>query len=179
MNYSKFVSENIDDAIDEITRGVDEIKDVSQAGFWEAGLKIMNESQKLAPVDSGNLRASGYVRSASKTKTPEKGFTGEGEMPNDKVPAVGVEIGYYAFYAFNVHEMIGQKLKGKPRENFAKTKEGVDFGGGSGKGTYWDTGQPKFLESVVVRNVKNILEIIKKRTDMVTEKRNKRVMSVK
>lgn len=55
-------------------------------------------------------------------------------------------VGNTARYAFWVHEMPGT-LKGQPREHFGKTREGVAFGGGTGKGCYWDPdADPKFLE---------------------------------
>lgn len=55
-------------------------------------------------------------------------------------------VGNTARYAYWVHEMPGT-LKGQPREHFGKTREGVAFGGGTGKGCYWDPdADPKFLE---------------------------------
>lgn len=49
-------------------------------------------------------------------------------------------------YAYWVHEMPGT-LKGQPREHFGKTREGIAFGGGTGRGNYWDPdADPKFLE---------------------------------
>ncbi|MGG8130046.1 HK97 gp10 family phage protein [Klebsiella aerogenes] len=55
-------------------------------------------------------------------------------------------VGYSANYAAYVHDMPG-KLKGQPRANFGKTRAGSDFGGGTGKGNYWDPhGEPQFLK---------------------------------
>ncbi|ELE6819213.1 HK97 gp10 family phage protein [Escherichia coli] len=55
-------------------------------------------------------------------------------------------IGNQMRYAFWVHEMPGT-LKGQPREHFGKTSEGIAFGGGTGRGNYWDPdADPKFLE---------------------------------
>lgn len=54
-------------------------------------------------------------------------------------------VGYSANYAAYVHEMSG-KLKGQPRAHFGKTREGKSFGGGTGKGNYWDPhAEPQFL----------------------------------
>ena len=54
-------------------------------------------------------------------------------------------VGYTARYAAAVHEASG-KLKGQPRRHFGKTKDGVEFGGGTGVGNYWDpAGEPGFL----------------------------------
>lgn len=39
------------------------------------------------------------------------------------------------------------KLKGQPRAHFGKTRDGTEFGGGTGKGNYWDPhGEPQFLK---------------------------------
>lgn len=54
-------------------------------------------------------------------------------------------VGYTAMYAKAVHDAPGT-LKGLPRKDFGKTRNGQTFGGGTGKGNYWDpTGEPKFL----------------------------------
>ncbi|NUL36639.1 HK97 gp10 family phage protein [Kosakonia sacchari] len=54
-------------------------------------------------------------------------------------------IGYSAKYAVYVHAMPG-KLKGQPRAHFGKTRAGEQFGGGTGKGKYWDPhAEPQFL----------------------------------
>ncbi len=54
-------------------------------------------------------------------------------------------VGYSANYAAYVHAMPG-KLKGQPRSHFGKTREGQEFGGGTGTGNYWDPhGEPQFL----------------------------------
>lgn len=46
-------------------------------------------------------------------------------------------VGYTAEYAQWVHEMPGT-LKGQPRGHFGRTGSGVDFGGGTQRGNYWD-----------------------------------------
>jgi len=54
-------------------------------------------------------------------------------------------VGYSAKYAVYVHSMPG-KLKGQPRAHFGKTRAGENFGGGTGKGNYWDPhAEPQFL----------------------------------
>ncbi|MCS4273515.1 MULTISPECIES: HK97 gp10 family phage protein [Raoultella] len=55
-------------------------------------------------------------------------------------------VGYSANYAAFVHDMPG-KLKGQPRAHFGKTRDGTEFGGGTGKGNYWAPhGEPQFLK---------------------------------
>ena len=62
-------------------------------------------------------------------------------------------VGYMAEYAKWVHEMSG-KLKGQPRAHFGRLgnhseagpQQMTPFGGGTGKGNYWDPrGEPQFL----------------------------------
>lgn len=84
-------------------------------------------SQMLTPVDTGNLFGSMFRR----MKNSQHGWK--------------CTVGYTAEYAHAVHEASG-KLKGQPRRNFGKTKDGIEFGGGTGKGNYWDPdAEPGFL----------------------------------
>ncbi|ADU69431.1 HK97 gp10 family phage protein [Pantoea sp. At-9b] len=54
-------------------------------------------------------------------------------------------VGYSANYALYVHNASG-KLKGQPRAHFGKTRDGKEFGGGTGTGNYWDPhAEPHFL----------------------------------
>ncbi len=68
------------------------------------------------------------------------------EVQGDKVG----RIGYTAAYAPFVHENMEQKLKGQPRTS------------GSKKGSYWDSGEPKFLEKAVKNNAGFILSQLAK-----------------
>jgi len=131
--------DGLQNVLSNISKEIEGIKNRSLAGLFEAGLKVQALAQKRTPVDSGNLRASAYTR---------------------KTVNGGVEVGFTALYAMSVHEMVGQKLKGQPREDFGGTGKGEGFGGGTGKGKYWDSGQPKFLESALRDNRKNIVDII-------------------
>lgn len=71
-------------------------------------------------------------------------------------------VGYTAAYAAAVHNSSG-KLKGQPREHFGKTRAGVEFGGGSGSGKYWDPvgAEPKFLTKGFEQNMEAIKAVIK------------------
>lgn len=81
----------------------------------------------LTPMDTGHLLQSRY-REITKTSA---GWIGR--------------YGYTAAYAAAVHGMPG-KLKGQPRAHFGKTRAGQEFGGGTGKGNYWDpNAEPEFL----------------------------------
>ncbi|ENU1175837.1 HK97 gp10 family phage protein [Escherichia coli] len=65
-------------------------------------------------------------------------------------------------YAYWVHEMPGT-LKGQPREHFGKTSEGIAFGGGTGRGEYWDPdADPKFLERALNDHKAEYMDIARK-----------------
>lgn len=72
-------------------------------------------------------------------------------------------VGYTAAYAFWVHNMPG-KLKGQPRAHFGRTRAGVDFGGGTGRGNYWDpAAEPQFLIKgfeAIKPSIPNILKAV-------------------
>jgi hypothetical protein len=104
-----------------------------ERGLKKAGLALQRESQKLVPVDLGNLKASAFTR-----------HSGEGLK-------TVVEVGYTASYALYVHEAVGMKLKGLPRT------------GTGAKGNYWDPqgrGQAKFLEEPARRMEPELRKII-------------------
>lgn len=85
-------------------------------------------SQTMTPIDTTNLFNSQYAPQISHSNGKTKG-----------------RVGYTAHYAKAVHEAPG-KLKGQPRADFGVTREGVTFGGGTGRGNYWDpNAEPGFL----------------------------------
>jgi hypothetical protein len=79
------------------------VADGIEHGLKKAGLMLQAESQRLVPVETGNLRASAFTRAV-----------GQG------IKTV-VTVGYTAFYAAMVHEAFGV-LKGQPRKKPAKGK---------------------------------------------------------
>lgn len=84
----------------------------------------------LTPVDTANLINSKFVTI----------------LPGGTGAKMTGRAGYSAEYAKWVHDAPGT-LKGQPRAHFGKTREGVAFGGGTEKGTYWSpNAEPKFLE---------------------------------
>lgn len=131
--------EGLDEALTEINEAIADVKDKSQAGFWEAGLKILNKAQHNLrdSVVTGNLRASAYARPANgQAMRPDPGSLDPSQnepIPGDHIGELGVEIGFTAVYALNVHE----NLEG------ART--------------------PKFLERPVMQNKDEIVRIIKAR----------------
>lgn len=62
-----------------------------------AGQQLLEESQKIVPVEFNDLINSGYV------SFRKRGFFNE------------VSVGYLAYYALYVHEAVEMKLKGLPR----------------------------------------------------------------
>jgi bacteriophage HK97-gp10 putative tail-component len=75
--------EGEDAVLKNLNREIAGIEGRTLAGLLEAGLLIERESKPLVPVDTGNLRGSGYTRKS-------------GELE--------VEVGYSAAYAVFVHE---------------------------------------------------------------------------
>lgn len=71
-------------------------------------------------------------------------------------------VGYSAKYAMYVHSASG-KLKGQPRADFGVTRDGVSFGGGTGKGNYWDpNAKPGFLKDGFDESRQQIEEAIER-----------------
>lgn len=130
----------IDEAIEHIGLEIGKVKTLAQAGLLEAALKIMNRSMKLVPVLFGNLRASAYVRTAQDLTRPDPANLVDKDneaIPSDELGEIGVELGYSANYALYVHENLE---------------------------AHHDDGEAKFLESVIIENQQEIIEIIKLRS---------------
>lgn len=96
----------------------------------------------LTPIDTGNLANSAFI-----------------DHRVGKASVFG-RFGFTADYAAAVHGMPGT-LKGQPRSHFGRTRnysdagpmQSVEFGGGTGKGNYWDPGaEPEFVEKGFDRN---------------------------
>jgi hypothetical protein len=103
-----------------------------ERGIKLANLMLLQESQKLVPVNFGILKASGYVR-----------VTGKGFNTRSTV-------GYSASYALYVHEAVGMVLKGQPRP------------GGRGRyWDPQGRAQAKFLEEPARRHRPGMLRIIR------------------
>jgi hypothetical protein len=123
--------EGVQKTLDSLNKKIAAAKNASLEGLLAAAFFIQGESQKIVPVEYGNLRGSAFTR-----KTPEA-----------KADELSVEVGYGAAYAIYVHENMEQKLAGLPRP--------------SGLGVYWGpAGQPKYLESPIQANHDRILRII-------------------
>lgn len=100
----------------------------AERGVTAALITGMAFSDLLTPIDTSFLINSKF-RSISVGGTKVMGI-----------------VGYSARYAAAVHNASG-KLKGKPRKHFGKTRYGVEFGGGTGVGKYWDPkAEPQFLK---------------------------------
>ncbi|WP_026384708.1 hypothetical protein [Achromobacter xylosoxidans] len=108
------------------------VKEIGEGKTERAVYETLSQGSAMAaqmtPIDTSNLVNSQYAPQID---------VREGKVSGS--------VGYTAGYAAAVHEASG-KLKGKPRADFGKTRAGVAFGGGTGKGNYWDpNAEPKFL----------------------------------
>ncbi|HIB7274371.1 TPA: hypothetical protein ACWXM4_001403 [Escherichia coli] len=112
--------------------------------LWRVGMLAGGFAANMTPVDTGFLINSQFQYI---------GNTAEGMQ---------LRLGYTARYAEWVHDMPG-KLKGQPRENFGRTSDGVEFGGGTGKGKYWDpNAEPEFLRKGINENLGEITREIER-----------------
>lgn len=112
--------------------------------LWRVGMIGGGYAALLTPVDTSFLINSQY-------------------QEIDNTPAgMQLRLGYTARYAEWVHDMPG-KLKGQPRENFGRTSDGVEFGGGTGNGEYWDpNAEPEFLRKGIDENLGKITREIER-----------------
>ncbi|HAW7813108.1 hypothetical protein AM272_05375 [Escherichia coli] len=112
--------------------------------LWRVGMIGGGYAALLTPVDTSFLINSQY-------------------QEIDNTPAgMQLRLGYTARYAEWVHDMPG-KLKGQPRENFGRTSDGVEFGGGTGNGEYWDpNAEPEFLRKGIDENLGEITREIER-----------------
>lgn len=130
--------DGLDEAMKEINSRISKFKNISQAAFWEVGLKVQASAQRrLTPsVVTGNLRASAYTRSARQLERLDDSRIDP--LKNEAVPTgglgpIGVEIGFTADYGIFVHE----NMEGR---------------------------SPKFLENPVMENRDRIVKIIQQRS---------------
>lgn len=133
----------IKEVLGNLSNAIDMIDGNVLLGIRAAARFVKGEAQSITPVDEGILRNSAFTKS----------FKGEGSTGPFAV------VGYTAEYAAAVHEA-PETLRGQPRGDFGKTRDGTSFGGGSGKGFYWDGGENKFLEKAVINNFSRIITII-------------------
>lgn len=96
----------------------------------------------------GLLEAGLQIEAAAKRRTPVDTGNLRASAYTIKQGDTAVVVGYTAAYAPFVHEATG-KLAGQRRR------------GGSGKGLYWETGEPKFLQKAVEDNLFGILDIVR------------------
>lgn len=115
----------------------------TQAAIYSVLSKGQSMAALMVPIDTGFLLNSAFG-------------------PVMVGPAHG-RVGYAAEYAKWVHDAPG-KLKGQPRAHFGKTRAGVEFGGGTQKGNYWDpAAEPQFLAkgfAQIMPQVPNILKAV-------------------
>lgn len=103
------------------------VGEMTERGLTAATSILEVGSANITPIDTSTLINSQYRL----VEKGPKGWTGK--------------VGYTAEYAAALHRLKG-KLRGKPRAHFGVTSDGVEFGGGTGVGNYWDpNAEPHFL----------------------------------
>tara|TARA_R110000765_G_scaffold288759_1_gene384957 strand:+ start:30 stop:461 length:432 start_codon:yes stop_codon:yes gene_type:complete len=109
------------------------LEDRSKLALEKVGAALWKESVERVPRVTGNLARSAGMRFA--------------DRPHFKSYAV---VFFNMEYAVYVHENVNEKWKGKNRP---KTKQGES------RGTYWDNGRSKYLESAWRDNVNELQDI--------------------
>lgn len=144
MAVAKIVG--LDNVLKNLNKEIMKIENRTLGGLIKAAAYIrkdMDRQVPVIPVDTGNLRASWYV----------KPYRMKSNLPV-------VQIGFSASYAWFVHEMIGANFAGE----MSKVKWSVKTGRPTEKSKkfYRRAGAgPKFLEAALKRNVAIILGIIR------------------
>jgi hypothetical protein len=105
----------------------------------------------------------------SATLTPIDSSTLVNSLYSPVIKGTSGHVGYTAKYAQWVHEMPG-KLRGQPRAHFGRTgnrsaagpQQMTPFGGGTGKGNYWDPkAVPQFLTVAFDKITPHIPKLLK------------------
>lgn len=113
----------VDEARQKLQSAIDEMKQGAAQGLADAALYILGESVQRAPVDTGNLRGSGYVdldgQRIAQGTGPSPGIHVVGQVPGEASTA---EIGFSANYAADQHEQVHLS---HPRGGQAKYLESV------------------------------------------------------
>ncbi len=136
------------EAVNNLAALVRDLGDAIPAALYQEAHDIMRESKRQVPVDTGRLRATGYVT------PPQKDERGEDY----------VELGYGTDYALYVHEI-------PPPEEGAPRPRQIQPGTRTARHV---TGKWKYLEDPIKERADKIPENIKRRAQRVLEKYAKR-----
>jgi len=117
--------------ISNLNREIAKIEGLSRAGLLKAGMLLLRESKKQVPVDTGVLRASGYVDPAIVRN------------------GMRVYVGYHAVYAARVHENL------RAGGTYGESPSGRKYKHWANVGNY------KFLEWPLMLNTRRFLKIIR------------------
>lgn len=156
--------EGLDNALNNLAKEIKRIPFRTKKGMISAGFLIQRESQKLTPVDTGNLKNSAFVTWGLGTGSTGKTFKGSdasemserhNKVVSDEASTLSnsemspeVKIGYSASYAIFVHE--------NTEASHVKSKTGK-----GGTADLVQVGESKFLEKAIKRNKHRILQTIK------------------
>jgi hypothetical protein len=102
---------------------------------------------KEQDLTNSMMRAGMMIEGESNKLVPVDTGTLRATSYTQRIDKNSIQVGYTALYAPAVHES-PMKLKGVPRSS------------GSGKGSYWDVGENKFLRKAFDRNVAKLTRIV-------------------
>lgn len=157
--------DGLDKVIQNLNEEVKKIRVRTVTGVLKSAVIVKGDAQRITPIDTGNLRNSSFIvwggEGKSNYTSPDGNFKGidAGERSteynstvNERKSAVtseGVpfaEIGFTANYALKVHENINAG-HGKRDKKTGQIRQ---------------IGQWKFLESAFKKNIRRIIDIIKR-----------------
>lgn len=144
-----------------LSEAILQIEGRSRSGLLEAALFILAEAISFAPVQTGNLRNSGFT-----DITPP----GQGTL-------IVARVGFTAKYAAYVHEMVRRSGIAGPRQDRTTaqiagprrkpTRRRGPRGSGPKRSPPWAPGTgPKFLERAIKDNMPEILAIVARRAQI-------------
>jgi hypothetical protein len=130
--------EGLEEALDEMDEAIVEVVKEARQGLWEAGLKLIRLAQieLKKSVITGNLRASAYVRNMLTRDRPNS--DGLIQSMNEPIPSDRLpEIAVELGFTAGYGLFVHENMEGR---------------------------SPKFLEGPILRNQKEVLDILKAHT---------------
>jgi hypothetical protein len=168
----------MDQVLTNLNRELKKIKGANLAGLISAAVVIRRDMDKTSPkipIDTGNLRASWFISSSGGDLPAgaDPGFKGEDadRMSSGHSKVIqqassfmkgfkghSVVMGFTAYYAWYVHEMVGANFSGQP-DKVKYTKAGK-ITSATKKYTRREGAGAKFFEASLKRNYDKILETV-------------------
>ena len=123
-------------------------------GLELAVAKLNKEIKRIEGVTAKGIEAAAvFIKGEAQQLAPIHDGVLRNSAYTRMTGPMAAEIGFTAEYAAYIHEIPVMISKGKPRPK----RNGIP------QGFYWQDGENKFLEKAVVRNMREIVQIIARR----------------